>query len=76
MLQRARAAARQSFVIADVETTGFSQSDAIISIGAIPVEANGRVSDELELFFRIRGRLPPEISSSPGSPMRFWHARE
>jgi len=66
LIERARAATRRSFVIADLETTGFSASDEIINLAAIRVDESGCVIDELSVFVRIRARVPQHIVELTG----------
>jgi len=54
------------FVIADLETTGFSSDDEILEISAIRVTPHGTVGDTYSTLVRIRGCVPRKVVELTG----------
>ncbi len=55
-----------TFVVVDIETTGFdSQRDRIIEIGAVKIE-NGQITDRFSTFVDPEGKIPVRISELTG----------
>lgn len=65
-LRRASALMSSNFVVADLETTGFSSADQILEISAVRVTPNSTVCDVLSTLVTIRGRIPPKVVELTG----------
>lgn len=74
ILEQARFVMSKPFIIADVETTGFSAQDELLEIAAICVAPNGEVLEEFSMLVQINGRVPPQITALTG--IRDEHVRQ
>src|SRR5690606_9847554 len=72
-LEQARQVMSGTFVIADIETTGFSARHEILEIAAIRVAPAGEVLDEFSMLVRIQGTVPAQITALTG--IRDEHVR-
>lgn len=60
-------ATENTFIVADLETTGLNRvDDDIIEIAAARVSPNGRIIAEFSTLIRIKGRIPPKITDLTG----------
>jgi DNA polymerase-3 subunit epsilon len=63
VLDAAWAATRQTFVVADLETTGLNaDKDEILEFAAVRVESDGRVTGEFSVLVRALASVPIEIT--------------
>ena len=66
-LNTAWAATRQTFVVADLETTGLSaEKDEILEFAAIRVESDGSVAGEFSVLVRASASVPAAITRLTG----------
>jgi DNA polymerase-3 subunit epsilon len=67
VLDAAWAATRQSFVVADLETTGLNaETDEVLEFAAVQVEPDGSVTGEFSVLVRVSARVPTEITRLTG----------
>lgn len=67
VLDAALAATRQTFVVADLETTGFNaEKDEILEFAAVRVESSGSVTEEFSVLVRASASVPAEITRLTG----------
>jgi DNA polymerase-3 subunit epsilon len=67
VLDAAWAATRQTFVVADIETTGLNaEKDEVLEFAAVRVESNGRVTGEFSVLVRASASVPAEITRLTG----------
>lgn len=67
VLDAAWAATHQTFVVADLETTGLNaETDEVLEFAAVQVEPNGDVGDEFSVLVRVSTRVPTEITRLTG----------
>ena len=67
VLDAAWAATRQTFVVADLETTGLNaEKDEVLEFAAVRVESNGSVTGEFSVLVRASTSVPAEITQLTG----------
>jgi DNA polymerase-3 subunit epsilon len=67
VLDAAWAATNQSFVVADLETTGLNpEADEVLEFAAVQVGADGVVAGEFSALVRVSGSVPANITKLTG----------
>lgn len=67
VLDRAWAATHQSFIVADLETTGLNaETDEVIEFAAVQVTPDGRIAGEFSTLVRASRLVPAEITRLTG----------
>lgn len=75
LLERTRVAVAGGFVIADLETTGFSSNDEIIELAAIRVPEQGGDFYEFSTLVQIDGHIPERVAGLTGISNKMVAAR-
>jgi len=67
VLEAAWSATRQTFVVADLETTGLNaEKDEVLEFAAIRAESNGNVTESFSVLVRASVSIPAEITRLTG----------
>ena len=75
-LGAAWAATAQTFVVADLETTGLSRTQAeVLEFAAVKVDPTGKVLAEFSTLVRVQGAVPAAITELTGITKAMAHAK-